>query len=453
MTWLIWDRQLNRAEIHLNLMSPSDAHSGLTVQWQLAKDQTSQAQQTAQAIQDPGLRAWHLALVALKTSDTAAIQEQFQTLAPLDSDRANYVGARLNLLGGHRQAAQQSLDSMGQDPELALHRARLAILLDDFDSADLSTGQQALLGIAQPRVEQAMSRQAFSQASQWASEYLRLRDNDPRMAPWLGLSYQAQAFDQAALEAYAQALESDELSLELAEQAAELADALQDWPRVVQFLSPFAADLNGPSLNRLLQGWVEQGDYDVAESWIRTAVVQSPDQEGLYVRWGQLLEGGGDLTGALSKYRQATQMAPASPEARLYLAHALNIRGEIDRAVAEAERAIERPLTLQQTELAADIFESAGLTDRATAVLERLPKGLHSAATKLRLARLLVAEGLNHSASQTFAGVMNDQVTDARLWRTWGDALAALGQTNEALDKYKKAVRLTRQTEQRQPNL
>ena len=222
---------------------------------------------------------------------------------------------------------------------------------------------------------------------------------------------------------------------------------------MVQFLSPFAADLNGPSLNRLLQGWVEQGDYDVAESWIRTAVVQSPDQEGLYVRWGQLLEGGGDLTGALSKYRQATQMAPASPEARLYLAHALNIRGEIDRAVAEAERAIERPLTLQQTELAADIFESAGLTDRATAVLERLPEGLHSAASKLRLARLLVAEGLNHSASQTFASVMTDQVTDARLWRTWGDALAALGQTNEALDKYKKAVRLTRQTEQRQPNL
>jgi len=90
------------------------------------------------------------------------------------------------------------------------------------------------------------------------------------------------------------------------------------------------------------------------------------------------------------------------------------------------------------------------MTVQAAQALDRLPASARTDELKLRLGRLQVDQGLNHSADQTFTSVMNEQIQDAGLWRSWGDALAALGQTNEALEKYKTAVRLTRQTSQNQ---
>ena len=94
--------------------------------------------------------------------------------------------------------------------------------------------------------------------------------------------------------------------------------------------------------------------------------------------------------------------------------------------------------------IAADVFEAAGQSSFAANLLETVPQSLQTDAIKLRLAQLQVAEGMNYSASKTFESVMNDEVQDSGLWRTWGDALAALGKTTEALEKYKIAVRLSR---------
>lgn len=445
--WLIWDNQLNRAEVHLNLMTPGDESWGLRAQWNTVRGQLIDAQQSAQRIQNTALRAWHLGLIAIENADAVALKTQFEALAASDPDRANYLGAALNYQSGHTDAAKQSLASIQSPDGLGLSAVRLAVELDQMTPGRLSPGEGALFRIAQSRIRHALSQGNYPTAGNLAQSYLQARDNDPRMAPWLGLTYQAQNYVDAALDAFAQAAAGETLTLDLAQQASALAERHGEWKRVVQFLAPHASALSGTGLNRLLHGWVELGDYDIAESWIRTAVVQSPSEITLYVRWGELLEGVGDLTGAVSKYRQATQLDPSAPEPKLYLARALNLRGEIDRAVALANQAIQSTLNSEWAMIAAEIYESSGLNARAAQVLEKLPEHQHTETSKLWLARLQVAEGMNHLASETFASVMNDQVTDANLWRTWGDALAALGQTNEALDKYKKAVRLTRQTQ------
>ena len=109
-----------------------------------------------------------------------------------------------------------------------------------------------------------------------------------------------------------------------------------------------------------------------------------------------------------------------------------------------ARQASQQSLRPDLALLAADVFEAAGQSSYAANVLDTVPQSLQTDAIKLRLARLQVAEGMNYSASKTFEAVMNDDIQDAGLWRTWGDALAALGKTTEALEKYKIAVRLSR---------
>ena len=442
--WLIWDDQLDRAEVHLNLLPNDSTRQLLRVRWHLARQQVNPAASIAQRIQPDAERAWAQALIAQASADAKGLKTQFDTLATVDAHRANWIGAQLNLLGGHMQAALESARNIPVNSQMALYRAQLIERLEPQSISALSAGQQRLFGWAREQVRHDLAQQRYAQAADRAALYLQTRDDDPRMAQYLAQSYQGLGYQQAALDAYLQA----DLSQTSAQQAAELAEQLSEYPSVIQLLSPYAAALNGPNLNRLLNAWVETGEYQTAERWIRDAVVKSPNNATLYVRWGQLLEGSGDLTGALSKYRQATQLDPQSPEARLYLAAALSSRGEIDRAVGEAEQAIQQPLTAESAILAADVFELAGLNGRAATVLERLPEQQQSQELKLRLARLQVAEGLNHSADQTFASVMNEQIDDAGLWRSWGDALAALGQTNEALEKYKTAVRLNRQSTQ-----
>ena len=71
-----------------------------------------------------------------------------------------------------------------------------------------------------------MSAGRYDQASTLAKAYLALRDNDPRMAKWLALSYQAQGYDQAALDAYLQVAKAGRLDSNLTTQAAILAEQL-----------------------------------------------------------------------------------------------------------------------------------------------------------------------------------------------------------------------------------
>lgn len=82
------------------------------------------------------------------------------------------------------------------------------------------------------------------------------------------------------------------------------------------------------------------------------------------------------------------------------------------------------------------------MPDLAIAAYERNPQSTQE--DRLRLAMLQAQQGLNLSAHQNFEQSMSDNIRDPSLWRMWGDSLAALGQTTEALDKYKIAVRLTR---------
>ena len=117
----------------------------------------------------------------------------------------------MNFKAGHAQAAQASLSKVGSDKALVLHRAWLADQLDERGVNRLSHGEQSLFFLAQERVRLRMSAGRYDQASTLAKAYLALRDNDPRMAKWLALSYQAQGFDQAALDAYLQVAKAGRL--------------------------------------------------------------------------------------------------------------------------------------------------------------------------------------------------------------------------------------------------
>ena len=442
--WLIWDGQYNKAKTHFHRLPIGDRTDHLKALWHLHQGDATAAREQAQSIQDPVEKVWMQGLIAVATENRAMMRQAFDQLSQSDVERANWLGAYLNFTAGHAEAAQASLSKVGSNKVLALHRAWLADQLGERGVNRLSQGEQSLFFLAQERVRLRMSAGRYDQASTLAKAYLALRDNDPRMAKWLALSYQAQGYDQAALDAYLQVAKAGRLDSNLTTQAAILAEQLQAWPAVAELLAPTANTLASQDLNRLLNAWVKQGQYERAEEWIRTAIVKSSQDPTLYVRWGQLLLGSGDSTGALSKFRQAIKLDPGSIEGLIYLAKTLTDNGQAQEAVVFARQASQQSLRPELALIAADVFEAAGQSSYAANVLETVPQSLQTDAIKLRLAQLQVAEGMNYSASKTFEAVMNDEVQDAGLWRTWGDALAALGKTTEALEKYKIAVRLSR---------
>ena len=206
--------------------------------------------------------------------------------------------------------------------------------------------------------------------------------------------YQAQGFDQAALDAYLQVAKAGRLDANLTTEAAILAEQPQLGPRC-ELLAP-TTTLASQDLNRLLNAWVKQGQYERAEEWIRTAIVKSSQDPTLYVRWGQLLLGSGDSTGALSKFRQAIKLDPSSVEGLIYLAKTLTDNGQAQEAVEFARRASQQSLRPDLALIAADVFEATGQSSYAANVLETVPQSLQTDAIKLRLAQLQVAEGMNY---------------------------------------------------------
>ena len=79
------------------------------------------------------------------------------------------------------------------------------------------------------------------------------------MAKWLTLSYQAQGFDQAALDAYLQIAKAGRLDANLTTEAAILAEQLQAWP---VWQSSHCHHLGQSRSQSLLNAWVKQGQYE-----------------------------------------------------------------------------------------------------------------------------------------------------------------------------------------------
>ncbi len=399
------------------------------------------AQTHAVALTDAGLAAWAQGRIALQRGDTAAATQWHRQLANHSPDHANHLGTLINLAHGFTEEARASLAKLPSTPAWNRHRFMINLALGVASRSQLSPGEQRLTRLVRAQFDQAMDDNDPALAAQIARTQLQARVQAGPVSLWLARAYQAQGLDQAALDSYAHAHAGRGLDLPDANAAAALASKLGAYDQVSQWLSPFADVLDTPGQSRLVQAWINTGQTEAAETWIRQAVVRAPNDPTLYVLWGQVAEGSGDLIGAVSKYRQSARLNPRYAPAHLAWALALEQRGERNAAIKRMAQA-KANLNDEQWHAMASFYTRMEYPDLAAQALNNVD----APATDLRLkvASLQAAQGFNHAAHESFSLAMTDDVSDPGLWRTWGDSLAALGQTTEALDKYKVAVRLSR---------
>ncbi len=429
-----WDNQPANA---LGLIrGGDDASHALRFEALLGLDNEA-AEQAADAMGDDVSRAWSHGRLALARGDTTQATAIQQRLASLSPDHANHLGALINTALGFDEDAAISLRNLSKTAHWSRHRFIAAAQLGQATRSQLSAGEQRLARVVTVQVEYAMAHDDAAVAAQLARAQLQARDDAPGMALWLARAYRSQGLNEAALDSYNQL----DLARGDAEQAAQLAHELGAFDRVSSWLAPHATQLSKPAQGQLLNAWIETQQTDAAEAWIRSAVVRAPDDAQLYVYWGQVAEGSGDLIGAISKYRQAARLAPDFGPAHLAWALALEQRGERNAAFKRMAQA-SGELSDDQWIAKADFYTRAEYPDLAAQALDQADIGVP--ALRLKVAALQAAQGLNHAAHESFSAAMSDAVEDPALWRTWGDSLAALGQTTEALDKYKVAVRLSR---------
>ena len=385
---------------------------------------------------DPTLRQIAQAQRAIDQSDWQAAQVIHSQLAKTQPHWANYLAARINIAAGHSDAAQQAIDALPRD--WRREKRRLNAALAPTQNWGLTAGEQRLFGLAEPAIL-AVLEDKPSFAAQRAQAYLNQR-NDSRMRPLLARALTESGQIDSALEVFLAI--NEQLDVNAREQAIELAVQAGRPQAVIELAHTYSPQLSTGARNQLLEAWLSQENYEEAENLIRQVAVDSPRSAQLFLRWGQILEASQDWTGAASKYGRAARLDETQGDSLVRWAMIEQAQGR--DASPRMNAAIARQLSPQSWQLAADYFESKSDVDSAIVALGKALETQDDDAARLRLARLQASQGLNKSAIENFTRVMSPDVTDPAIWRAWGDALAALGETEAALDKYKRAVRLAR---------
>jgi tetratricopeptide (TPR) repeat protein len=131
-----------------------------------------------------------------------------------------------------------------------------------------------------------------------------------------------------------------------------------------------AIDLNRQSgdgyfaLARLL---TQANRYDEADEYYQAAIQLAPQNRWYMVSWGDNARLSGDLSTAISIYRDTIQKFPEFANAYYQVALAYRLNGETDQAVAAIEKAMQlmNPPVVQIYVRAGEIYRWAGLGEKA----------------------------------------------------------------------------------------
>lgn len=330
--WL-WDGHINTARAHLNQISPDTEAVQARFELAIQTGDLAEATQLADQLPPPVQTQWGHARVALARGDIDTAKTLHQSLAITSPDHANHIGALINQWLGFERDAVAAFESIDKSGELRRFRLEGLASFGQISRSELSLGEQQLGRLVKAQIDHALNDAQAALATQLANAYLTARPDAIQALGWLGQALAAQGLYQKSLDAYLALADQQAFTLAQARTASTVADNLQAFDLVAQWLGPHAEQLDAAGKHQLLRAWIEMEQFAPAEHWIRRAVVRSPDDPSLYLIWGEISEGTGDVVGAISKYRQALRLQPDYAPAILAWALASELRGETNAAV------------------------------------------------------------------------------------------------------------------------
>lgn len=143
-------------------------------------------------------------------------------------------------------------------------------------------------------------------------------------------------------------------------------------------------------------------------------------------------------------YRQAIHLDPQFPSAHYNLGRLWLQQGELQRGIAEVERALQLyPDFAQAYETLGMAYSEQGQLDKAVVYLERaLTLQPDSAAARNHLGRIYLAQGRLDQAIEHFRELVNQHPELAEARHNLAVAYARQGRHDEALEQFRAAVRL-----------
>ena len=177
------------------------------------------------------------------------------------------------------------------------------------------------------------------------------------------------------------------------------------------------------------------------EEAIRTT---RPDQPNIFIELGDAKRHSGDLTGAISAYRQALQLDPLSSRAQRRLGATLGSIGQQDEALAVFQRAIEHEPDNALLWYEQALIESRG--GKREQAIQDFRKALELkpdfADAQNNLGTNLIQIGNQQGAELAFRAALSTDPYDGSTHANLGRLLAGKGDWNQAAFHLKKATEL-----------
>lgn len=169
---------------------------------------------------------------------------------------------------------------------------------------------------------------------------------------------------------------------------------------------------------------------------------------------GRMLEGRGDVTGAIAAYRKAIDLMPQAADVRAELAGLLAREGRAAEAITEAEAALKSEPANREAHRILGFVRSALADNAASADQQKmlvtqavdhfekaLGGGLRDPGVELSLGRLYVRMGAHAKAVSTLQAFLNDQPGYPEGVLLLAEALEATGQFAQAVVALEPLVR------------
>jgi tetratricopeptide (TPR) repeat protein len=325
------------------------------------------------------------ALSLLARPEDAIVQfEAALAIDPADAGASRNLGLSLRSLGRMDEAAAAFERALAQRPNFAKAARNLGVALLELGEAEkaeahLRHAVELAPNVAANRAALGAALRARGKADEAIGEYRAATDQAPDNAEfWF---------------AFGNLLRSAERHLEAANAYTRVLALRANWP----------AALSNLAGTRLSLGAAAE-----AEELARRAVELEPQNGGLLVNLGAILQSQKRYGEAIDCYRQALAKDPNAIQAQINLGTALLASGEGEAAVAAAERA---------RELAPDSAEAQAL-----------------------LGQVLSAEGRFAEAEEACRRRVALTPDNAEALIAHGDALRSADRLDEAIDTYRRAL-------------